>query len=208
MDKCSICRREGTKLFLKGERCFSTKCAMVRKAYAPGIHGRGGKRRSMITEYGKQLREKQELKRMYGLREKQFKNYFKEASSTKGKGETVHLLVEFLEERLDNIVYRLGLAKSRAMSRQVVNHGHILVNGKTVSIPSYRVKIGDKITVKPSKLKLKLYGELKSTLRNYQPPKWLKLDKSKLAGEVVEKPDVSEVATTINLPLIVEFYSR
>lgn len=208
MDKCSICRREGTKLFLKGERCFSTKCAMIRKAYAPGIHGRGGKRRAMLTEYGKQLREKQELKRMYGLREKQFKNYFKEASSRKGKGETVNLLVEFLEQRLDNVVYRLGLAKSRAMARQVVNHGHILVNNRTVSIPSYRMKVGDKITIKPSKIKMKSYSELKSTLRNYQLPKWLKLDKSKLVGEVIENPDVSEVSTIINLPLIVEFYSR
>lgn len=207
MDKCSICRREGTKLFLKGERCFSTKCAMIRKPYAPGIHGRGGKkRRSVMTEYGKQLREKQELKRMYGLREKQFKNYFKEATTK--KDETTHLLVEYLEIRLDNVVYRLGLAKSRVMARQIVSHGHIMVNGKKVNIPSYRVNVKDTITINPSKLKSKMYDDLKTLLKNYQPPQWLKLDKSKLAGEVLSKPDVSEVSTIINLPLIVEFYSR
>lgn len=207
MDKCSICRREGTKLFLKGERCFSTKCAMIRKPYAPGIHGRGGKkRRSVMTEYGKQLREKQELKRMYGLREKQFKNYFKEATTK--KDETTHLLVEYLEIRLDNVVYRLGLAKSRVMARQIVSHGHIMINGKKVNIPSYRVNVKDTITINPSKLKSKMYDDLKTLLKNYQPPQWLKLDKSKLAGEVLSKPDVSEVSTIINLPLIVEFYSR
>lgn len=205
--KCSICRREGTKLFLKGERCFSSKCAMIRKAYPPGIHGRsGGKRKSMLTEYGKQLREKQELKRMYGLREKQFKNYFKEARDK--KQETTHLLVEFLETRLDNAVYRLGLAKSRKMSRQIISHGHILVNDKKVNIPSYRLKINDKITIKSSRLESKLYSDLKSSLRDYQPPKWLKLDKDKLAGEVLDKPDTGDVSSIVNLPLIVEFYSR
>lgn len=204
--KCSICRREGTKLFLKGDRCFSAKCAMVKKAYAPGIHGRGGKRRSMITEYGKQLRAKQELKRMYGLREKQFKNYFKDAS--KKRDETTNLLVEYLELRLDNIIYRLGWAKSRKMARQLISHGHILVNNKSVNIPSYRTKINDKFTIKQSKLKLKLYSELKSQLRDFEPPKWLKLDKNQLAGEISDKPDSSEVKNIVNLPLIVEFYSR
>lgn len=205
--KCSICRREGTKLFLKGERCLSTKCAMIRKAYAPGVHGRGGKkRRSVMTEYGKQLREKQELKRMYGLREKQFKNYFKESASK--KEEAMTLLVEYLERRLDNTVYRLGFAKSREMARQIVGHGHILVNDKKVNIPSYRVSVGDKISVNPLKLKSKIYVDLKQAFKSYQPPKWLKLDKSKLVGEVVSKPEVEEVSSIINLSLIVEFYSR
>lgn len=205
--KCSICRREGTKLFLKGDRCFSTKCAMIRKAYPPGIHGRGGKkRRQMLTEYGKQLREKQGLKRMYGLREKQFKNYFKEASGK--KSEITFMLVEFLERRLDNIVYRLGLVKSRKAARQIVSHGHILVNGKKVNIPSYRLKIGDQVAINPIKTKSKLYSDLESSLKSYQPPKWLKLDKNKLSGEILGNPDTSEVATIVNLPLIVEFYSR
>lgn len=180
---------------------------MIRKPYPPGIHGRGGKkRRQMLTEYGKQLREKQGLKRMYGLREKQFKNYFKEASGK--KSETTFMLVEFLERRLDNIVYRLGLVKSRKAARQIVSHGHILVNGKKVNIPSYRLKIGDQVAINPTKTKSKLYSDLKSSLKGYQPPKWLKLDKNKLAGEILGNPDTSEVATIVNLPLIVEFYSR
>lgn len=205
--KCSICRREGNKLFLKGDRCFGSKCAMVRKAYPPGIHGKGGgKRRTIVTEYGRQLREKQELKRTYGLIEKQFKNYFKEAD--KKKEETTSLLVEYLERRLDNVVYRLGLAKSRSMARQMVVHGHIQVNGKKVNIPSFRVRIKDKVSVDTKKIQKKIFGGLKSSLKDYQPPKWLKLDKDKLDGVVLASPDSNEAVTGINLSGIVEFYSR
>lgn len=205
--KCSICRREGNKLFLKGDRCFGSKCAMVRKAYPPGIHGKGGgKRRKIVTEYGRQLREKQELKRTYGLIEKQFKNYFKEAY--KKKEETTSLLVEYLERRLDNVVYRLGLAKSRSMARQMVVHGHIQVNGKKVNIPSFRVRIKDKVSVDTKKIQKKIFGGLKSSLKDYQPPKWLKLDKDKLDGVVLASPDSNEAVTGINLSGIVEFYSR
>lgn len=205
--KCALCRREGTKLFLKGERCFGAKCAMIRKAYAPGIFGKAGrKRRTNLTEYGRQLRQKQELKRIYGLREKQFKNYFKEAS--KKKGDTAFLLVEYLERRLDNVVYRLGLAKSRTMARQLVGHGYILVNDKKVNIPSYQISINDKISINPAKGEKKLFKELKNIVKDYQPPKWVKIDKSKLTGELTSSPDTVEASMGINLSDIVEFYSR
>ncbi len=200
--KCKQCRREGRKLFLKGERCFSPKCAMIRKAYPPGQHGQT--RRRGFSEYGIQLREKQKVRRIYGLMEKQFRKYFDQASRMKGEAGSV--FISLLERRLDNVVYRLGFASSRNLARQLVSHGHFLVNGKKIDIPSYSVKEGDIISIKNKKILV--FSELENTLKNYQFPAWLFMDLKKMEGKMLSIPTRQEIDLAADTQLIVEYYSR
>lgn len=199
---CRQCRREGEKLFLKGARCQSQKCGVIRKNYAPGMHGSG---RGKVSSYGQQLREKQKTKRIYGLRENQFFKYYTLAS--KNKGVTGTVLLQFLETRLDNVVYRLGWAHSRKNARQIVSHDHIQVNGRNVNIASYQLKIGDKITVKESSRDSKYFKE-EINLHDYKAPVWLKSNPGNYSGEVVALPTKDDIDSNINEQLIIEFYSR
>ena len=200
---CRQCRREGKKLFLKGERCYSDKCAIERRNYAPGQHGQGRKKTS---EYGLQLRAKQQARRYYGVLENQFHHYYEMA--TKGKGTTGENLLAILESRLDNIVYRLGWAVSRKEARQLVNHGHFTVNGRRVNIPSYLTKVGDVIAVaKDIKDSEKFKAVLEST--SAKPVvKWLELDKENLKAKVVAAPEREDIDLDIEETLIVELYSK
>lgn len=198
---CRLCRREGTKLFLKGERCLSKKCAMERRPVVPGQHGMSRKK---FTEYGKQLREKQKVKRAYGLLEKQMHAYYEEAERLNGiTGET---MLSLIERRLDNVVYRMGIGSSRAEARQIVNHGHICVNGKRVDIPSYQVKAGDVISVKENKRQKEMFKALKEV--KVVMPKWLEFDATKLEGRILELPKRDDIDLAIEEHLIVELYSR
>ncbi len=200
---CRICRREGMKLYLKGTRCESEKCAFERRGYAPGQHGQ---KRRKDTEYGLQLREKQKVKRIYGVLEKQFRRYFSIASRTKGvTGET---LLQLLEQRLDNTVYRLGFAESRRQARQVVRHGMVVVNGKKVDIPSYTLKAGDKISIQD---KFKENLVLKRSVESLQKrgvPEWLEVDTTTLSGSFKKVPTKDEIALPVQEQLIVELYSK
>lgn len=202
--RCAQCRREGEKLFLKGERCYMAKCAVVRRAYPPGMHGPKGK--SRLTGYGTQLREKQKAKHIYGILEQQFKNYFEKA--IKKKGDTSEFFLQLIEMRLDNVVYRLGLAKGRQQARQMVGHGLLLVNGKKVTVPSYSVKKGDLVSIKPKAVSGKLFQNLPQTLQKYEVPAWLSLDVAKLEGKILRKPTKEDVKTQFDLKMIIEFYSR
>lgn len=201
--KCKICRRAGEKLFLKGERCFSQKCALTRRSYPPGIHG--PKRRRSLSEYGLQLREKQKLRYIYGITETQLRNYFEEIT---GKEDKSRSLLSMLEHRLDNVVYRLGFAKSRRTSRQIISHGHILVNGRKVDIPSYQVRKGDIIKIKKTSIKKGLFKDLSVHLKNYQTPSWLSLDKDKLIGKVIGEPTIQDIGEPAEIEKVIEFYSR
>ncbi len=202
--KCRLCRREGRKLFLKGSRCFSAKCPIERKgAIPPGQHGFKSMRRK-VSVFGQQLREKQKVKRIYGIREAQFRKIFNLAA--RDPSATGAKLLQLLETRLDNVVYRLGFAASRSAARQLVRHGHILVNGKKVSIPSFQVKVKDKISLSPAGAKIK---DVEANLAESQKrdlPTWLKRQKTK--GQVVRLPQRQELDSDINEQLIVEFYSR
>ncbi|OGF21313.1 30S ribosomal protein S4 [Candidatus Falkowbacteria bacterium RIFOXYB2_FULL_38_15] len=202
--KCARCRREGEKLFLKGDRCGTAKCAFTRRSYPPGVHGPKGKVR--LTGYGTQLREKQKARRIYSILEKQFKNYFIKAS--KKKGDTSDFLLQLLEMQLDNVVYRLGFARSRQQARQVVGHGLIFVNNKKVNIPSFQVKAGQTISIKPSMLEKPLFQNLPQILKKHETPNWLAMDIVKLEGKVLGTPKKEEVKTQFDPKLIVEFYSR
>jgi len=205
--KCKICRRAGTKLFLKGDKCLSPKCPMVRKPYAPGKKGK--KRPRPLSEYGKELREKQKLKNWYNLQERQFRNYVRAALEARRKVEdTAALLIELLESRLDNVVFRLGFANSRAKSRQLVTHGHFWVNDKPIDVPSYKVKIGDKISLKPASAKKNAFKSLTAALKKYAPPSWLKLDAEKLEGKVQKLPTLEESAPPAEIASVFEFYSK
>ncbi len=202
--KCKKCRREGQKLLLKGERCTGVKCAMVRKPYAPGPHGKN--RRPATSEYGKQLREKQKVKSIYGLREKQFSNYFEKVSSKKGViGE---MLLQQLELRLDNLVYRAGLANSRAQARQNVGHGFFYVNGRKVNVPSYNVCVGDKITVNEHKKDCKFMEVIKPVFQKAEDKSWFKTNKKSLEIEIKSLPAATDFEEGLDMALIVEFYSR
>ena len=198
---CRQCRREGCKLFLKGERCLSGKCAIERRPVVPGQHGAARKK---VTEYGIQLREKQKVRRAYGLLEKQFHSYYEKA--LRSKEGTGWAMLKMLELRLDNVVYRLGLATSRAKARQVVNHGLITVNDKKVNIPSYQVKVGDVIAVKDSKGGLEMFKAVKET--KPVTVKWLEFNAPSLAGKVVALPERDDIDLNIQEHLIVEFYSK
>lgn len=200
---CRLCRRENLKLFLKGERCYTDKCAIERRNYPPGEHGQG---RPKFSEYSIQLREKQKVKRMYGLLEKQFRRTFAEANRTKGiTGETLLVL---LERRLDNVAYRLGFASSRAEARTLVRHGHLLVNGRKTNIPSYSVRAGDVIAVKEQSRQL---GRVVSAMEGAQRrgvPDWAELDRETVSGRIKILPSRSDVTMPINEKLIVELYSK
>lgn len=202
---CKKCRRIGQKLFLKGERCFTPKCAMVKKPYPPGIHGKKKKRRAM-SEYGAQLTEKQKICKIYNIRERQFKRYFREASREKGViGDNI---IKKLELRLDNIVFRLGFAESRKKARQIVSHGHILVNDKKINFPSFQTGSKDIIKIKKPSQELVLFKELKTKLKKYKPLDWLSLDKNKLEGKIISLPIQENVNIPANMQMIVEYYSR
>ncbi len=201
---CRQCRREGEKLFLKGDRCYSDKCAVERKSYVPGLHGQ--KRRGKSSEYGLQLREKQKTKRIYGVLEKQFRNYFKKAE--RQQGITGDNLLILLERRLDNVVFRMGLASSRKEARQLVNHNHFTMNGKKANIPSMLVSAGDVIQVKEGSNGSNKFQELKDAANYKTSPEWLEVDSENLSGRVVVIPRRDQIDTTVNEQLIVELYSR
>lgn len=200
---CRLCRREGAKLFLKGDRCYSANCAMNKRAVAPGQHGAARKK---VTEYATQLREKQKAKRIYGVSEKQFHMYYVEAD--RRKGVTGENMLSLLERRLDNVVYRLGFGVSRSQARQLVNHAHITVNGKKVNIPSYIVKAGDVVAVKENKVNNTFFKELKERKPNGVIPKWLEADMEKLSGKVIALPAREDIGMDIREQLIVELYSK
>ncbi len=199
---CRQCRREGQKLFLKGERCYSAKCAVDRRAYAPGQHGQN--RRAKVTEYGLQLREKQKAKRFYGVLEAQFRNYFDKAA--KKKGLTGENLLIMLETRLDNVVFRMGFASSRKEARQLVTHNHFLVNGKKVNIPSLEVSAGDVIKVKEKSASSPKFKEIRDM--SISTPSWISVDTDKLEGRVLAMPLREEIDTPVAEHLIVELYSK
>ena len=200
---CRLCRREGAKLFLKGDRCYSANCAMNKRAVAPGQHGAARKK---VTEYATQLREKQKAKRIYGVSEKQFHMYYVEAD--RRKGVTGENMLSLLERRLDNVVFRLGFGVSRSQARQLVNHAHITVNGKKVNIPSYIVKAGDVVAVKENKVNNTFFKELKERKPNGVIPKWLEVDMDNLCGKVIALPVREDIGMDIREQLIVELYSK
>ena len=200
---CRLCRREGMKLFLKGDRCFKEKCGFERRGYAPGQHGR---RRSKVHEYGIQLREKQKVKRMYGVLEKQFRNYF--ATAARKKGITGVTLLQSLERRLDNVVYRLGFASSRAMARQLVAHGHIVVSGHKVDIPSFLVTTGDVVSIKEAARKNEAIKICLDTAQGRGLAAWLELDAPNFKGTVKQLPSRDDIVMPIQEQLIVELYSK
>ncbi len=204
MAKCRQCRREGQKLFIKGDRCNSPKCAMVKRNFPPGVHGAKGYPRA--TGYGQQLREKQKVKRVYRLMESQMSNYFKKASKIRGNTEEV--LLQLLEMRLDNVLYRMGFAKSRNLCRQIISHNHIAVNNKRVDIPSYNVRIGDVISIRENSKKIKPFANLKEQLKNIESLSWLYLDPEKMEIKVTGKPSLAESKGEFDLKLIIEFYSK
>ena len=199
---CRVCRREGTKLFLKGDRCFSGKCALTKRPVAPGQHGTGRKK---VSEYGLQLREKQKTRKAYGLLEKQFRLNFDKAEKMKG-ATGVNMLI-LLERRLDNVAYRMGLASSRAQARQLVNHAHLTVNGHTVNIPSYIVKAGDVVAVKETRKNREYFTKLAVT-KKLNLPKWLDFNMDTLEGKALALPEREDIDLSIAENMIVEFYSR
>ncbi len=203
---CRLCRREGTKLFLKGTRCLTEKCAIERRAYAPGQHGQSGGRGRKMSEYAKQLREKQKVKRIYGLSEGQFRRTFEHASREPGVKGT-NLLVA-LESRLDNVVYRMGFATSRRQARQLVRHGHIEVAGRRVDIPSYRVAPGDEVRVAASSRELIPVKVAKDSAARGVPLTWLSVDLEKSAGRMTERPGRDQIPLNAQEQLIVELYSK
>ena len=200
---CRLCRRENLKLYLKGDRCYSDKCALERRSYPPGQHGQGRKK---FSNYGIQLREKQKIRRMYGLLEKQYKNYFKKADQMKGVTGTNFLVL--LERRLDNAVYRLGFAASRNQARQLVRHRHFLVNGKRVNIPSYQLRPGDVISVREKSRKVEAINEALEALPRRGLPAWLDLDKDQHKGVFKTLPTREEMNLPVQEQLVVEFYSK
>jgi small subunit ribosomal protein S4 len=201
---CKLCRREGEKLFLKGSRCMDVRCSFEKKSYAPGQHGVS--RKSKLSEYGIQLREKQKVKRIYGILEKQFRNYFVKAERMKGV--TGENLLKVLESRLDNIVYRLGFAQSRKQARQLVLHRHFRVNGRLNDIPSYLVKPGDIIAVKEESKRIPVFHESMRKVHDEDMYSWLKLDKAKMEGTYLEIPNRNDIPIQIHENLIVELYSK
>jgi len=203
---CRLCRREGTKLFLKGTRCLTEKCAVERRAYAPGQHGQSTGRRRKASEYAKQLREKQKVKRIYGLSERQFRNIFERV--LKEPGVTGEALLVALESRLDNLVYRMGFAASRAQARQLVRHRHILVKGRVVDIPSYRVQPGDEVKVADASRELVLVKAALEQASRGQPVSWIQVDSDKALGRMTERPTRDAIPIAAQEQLIVELYSK
>ncbi|HTN44123.1 MAG TPA: 30S ribosomal protein S4 [Nitrospiria bacterium] len=200
---CRLCRREGNKLFLKGSRCFTEKCAIERRSYSPGQHGQA---RPRISEYQIQLREKQKLKRMYGLLERQFSGYFKKAA--RKKGVTGENLLQLLERRIDNVVYRMGFCSSRKEARQMVNHGHFRVNGRKVDVASFLVKDGDVVELKQASRQLPQVQASLTAAEGRGTPQWLELDKGNFKGRVKTMPTKEDLTIPVNEQLVVELYSR
>lgn len=203
--QCRVCRRAGTKLYLKGERCFTPKCAIVKRNYPPGVQG-AKKSKPRLTPYGLQLREKQKAKMYYGMSESQFRRYFDNA--TKKTGDTSVIMQQLLESRLDNVVYRLGLAHSRKTARELVSHGHITVDGGVVTIPSFQVRVGSAVAVRDQKKKSSYFQNLPKVMEKYQTPSWLHTDIKKLEGTIVSLPTPEDAAPVYDMKHIVEFYSR
>ena len=203
---CKLCRREGMKLFLKGERCLSPKCAMEKRAYAPGMHGRSMQFRRKESDYAMQLREKQRAKRIYGVMEQQFRRYYDMALTRRGL--TGANLLTILETRLDNIVYRLGFAESRAQARQLVLHKHFVLNGNTCNIPSAILKAGDTLAVSENSRRNGYFRELTEVLEHQTVPEWLSLNPSEMSAALVAVPTREQIDVPLNEQLIVEFYSR
>ncbi len=201
---CRLCRREGMKLFLKGTKCFTDKCPIEKRNFAPGQHGKD--RKAKIVGYGLQLREKQKTKRMYFAQEGQFRNYFEKA--VRAKGVTGELLLQQLERRLDNVVYRLGFGISRRQARQLVRHGHIQVNGRKVNIPSFQVSAGDEIAVRENSRKLAILEPAKEFASHQNSPNWLEINRDAYTGRVISLPKRDEIQVPVNEQLIVELYSK
>jgi small subunit ribosomal protein S4 len=200
---CRICRREGLKLFLKGSRCYTKKCAFERRSTPPGMNTM---RRRKVSEFGLQLREKQKVRKSYSVLERQFRNYFAKAEQRKGM--TGENLLRMLEMRLDNVVYRMGFASSRAQARQMVGHGHFAVNGRPTNIPSYQTKVGDRIEVRESRRGREVFKVAAENIRTAQIPEWVSVDASKLSGSVLAEPTREQMPVEFNEQLVVEFYSR
>ncbi len=200
---CKLCRREGVELFLKGERCLTSKCGVKKRNYAPGVHGR---RRVKHSDYGDQLREKQKMKRMYGLMERQFRNYF--VIAARSPMVTGEKLIQLLEGRLDNIVYRMGFTGSRAQARQLVSHAHARVNGKKVNLPSYQVKPGDEISIREKSRKMHLLLVNLDAQMQRGLPQWVEVDQEKMVGKLLRLPTGEEAALPVQEKLVIELYSR
>lgn len=201
---CRLCRREGIKLFLKGSKCFSDKCPIEKRNFAPGQHGKD--RKAKIVGYGLQLREKQKAKRMYFTQEGQFRNYFEKAA--RARGVTGWMLLQQLERRLDNVVYRLGFAMSRRQARQLVRHGHVAVNGRKVNIPSFEVNAGQEVTIREGSRKLSILEQAKDFASHQTSPTWLEIDRDNYKGKVLSLPKREEIQLPVNEQLIVELYSK
>jgi len=202
--RCRLCRREGIKLMLKGERCMTDKCAVERRAYPPGEHGKG--RRVKETNYGLQLREKQKARRIYGVLERQFRNYFHKAE--RGKGVTGETLLQMLEMRVDNVLYRLGLAPSRSAGRQIVRHGHVTVNSRKVSIPSYVTRPGDVVAIREKSRDMSVISGTLEKRKGQSVPEWLELDSQARSGRVLMAPSRQAIPVPVTEQLIVELYSK
>ena len=200
---CRICRREGLKLFLKGSRCYSRKCSFERRSTPPGMYAQ---RRRKTSEFGIQLREKQKVRKSYSVLERQFRNYFQKAA--KRKGMTGENLLRLLEMRLDNVVFRMGLASSRAQARQLVTHGHFAVNGRPTNIPSFQTKVGDKIEVRETRRGSEHFKTTVELIKSAQIPEWVSVDGPKLAGTVLSEPIREQMPKEFNEQLVVEYYSR
>ncbi len=203
---CRLCRREGEKLYLKGERCFTPKCAIEKRNQPPGQHGASRTFRRKVSDYGVQLREKQKARRIYGVLERQFRRYYADAS--RRSGVTGAVLLQYLEARLDNVVYRLGFASSRKQARQLVTHGHFTVNGRKVTIPSFLVKPGDKIAVAEASRTSTYFAGMDKGLKSARTPGWLSVDARQLSGNVLNLPTREQIDTPLKEQLIIEFYSR
>lgn len=203
---CVLCRREGEKLYLKGDRCFSPKCAIERRNYPPGPHGQSGAFRRKQSDYAMQLREKQKARRIYGVLERQFQRYFKEASKTTGV--TGATLLQYLETRLDNVVYRMGFAASRKQARQLVLHGHFIVNGKKATVPSYLLKPGDVVSVVEASRKSPYFQTIGKEIAHRSTVEWISLDGQNFQGSVLNLPSRKQIDSPLKEQLIVEYYSR
>lgn len=203
---CKLCRREGQKLFLKGERCISPKCAIETRNFPPGDHGRKATFRRKMSDYGTQLREKQKARRIYGVMEKQFRRYFQEASRRTGM--TGATLLSLLESRLDNVVYRLGFADSRSQARQLVRHGHFMVNGIKTDIPSYQVSVGDVIAVRSNSRTITYFRDRSQMMQSGNVPAWLNINLAEMSGSMSTAPSREDIEIPLNEQLIVEYYSR
>jgi len=201
---CRICRRQGSKLFLKGQRCYTEKCGFDKRSYAPGQHGKT--QRTKLSNYGLQLKEKQKVKKIYGILERQFRKYFKTAS--RSKGVTGSKLLELLERRLDNVIFRAAFVSSRPEGRQMVMHGHVLVNDRKVDIPSFSVKTGDIVVIKPKEKTVKRVKESAEKLKDRGYPSWIEVDKGALKAKITRVPERSDIAADIKEQLIVELYSK